>query len=199
MTPHEAAAELDALVAGIDATLNSETADRQYQLEDTHTRLAVLARQLRATAATPGHLAAETPRQLVDGLTGLLDGPHADEHTTGAAWLASEAIRYLNYATGSHADQGLTYPATVYTITGSLAEATGRLPQLCGQLTRWLDSECTAGHLADDHGGPVAPLTDRTRHHLDQAARHASALGAALSAAQSAVASVHGTRTGARS
>jgi len=199
MTPREAAAELDAILAGINATLDSETSDRQYQLEDTESRLTALARQLRATAEAPGHPAAAAPRQLVDGLTSRLDGPHADEHTTGAAWLASEAIRYLNYATGSHAGQGLTYPATIYTITGALAEAAGRLPQLLGQLTGWLDGECATGRLGDDHGGPVAPLTDRARYHLDQAARHAAALGQALAAAQSALASVHGRGTGARS
>lgn len=55
-----------------------------------------------------------TPDQLADQLTGRLDGPHADEHTTGAARLAAEAVRFLNYATGFHAPEGLTYPATVY-------------------------------------------------------------------------------------
>jgi hypothetical protein len=139
-----------------------------------------------------------TPGQLTDRLTAGLDGPHADEHTTGAAWLASEAVRFLNYATGSHANTGLTYPATVYTITGALTEAAGRLPQLFGQLTAWLDRECAAGRLGDDCGGPVAPLTDRARYHLDQAARHAAALGDALAEAQSALATVHGTPGGAR-
>jgi hypothetical protein len=198
MTPREAATELDAILADIAATFKRD-GDRQYQLEDTESRLAALAGRLRATADTPGHPAAAAPRQLVDGLDGRLNGPHADEHTTGAAWLASEAIRYLNYATGSHAGQGLTYPATVYTITGSLAEAAGRLPQLFGQLTGWLDGECATGRLGDDHGGPVAPLTDRARHHLDQAARHAAALGQELAAAQTALATVHGRRTGAGS
>jgi hypothetical protein len=131
-----------------------------------------------------------TPDQLADQLTAALDGPHADERTAGTAWLAAEAVRFLNYATGSHAEQGLTYPATVYTVTGALSQAAGRLPQLCGQLARWLDAEHAAGRLADDHGGPVCVLTDRARGHLDQAARHADALSRALADVQSAIATV---------
>ncbi|HEY3957980.1 MAG TPA: hypothetical protein VGM53_31840 [Streptosporangiaceae bacterium] len=140
-----------------------------------------------------------TPGQLADQLTAGLDGPHADEHTTAAAGLASEAIRFLNYATGPHSDAGLTRPATVYRVTSSLAEAAGRLPQMFAQFTGWLDAECAAGRLGDDHGGPVTVLTDRARCHLDQAARHAAALSDALAAAQSALATVHGTPEGARS
>lgn len=137
-----------------------------------------------------------TPARLTDALTVRLDGPHADEHTTATGWLASEAIRYLNYATGPHASAGLSYPGTVYSLTGSLAEAAGRLPQLCGQLAAWLDAEQVAGRLADDHGGPAAVLTDRARFHLDAAARHAAALGLALADVQSAIASAHQTAGG---
>jgi hypothetical protein len=132
-----------------------------------------------------------TPDQLAGRLTARLDGPHADEHTAGAAELAAEAIRYLNHATGTHAGQGVTYPATVYTVTGELARAVFGLPQVCGQLARWLDTEHAAGRLADDHGGPVAVLIDRARCRLDQAAGLAAALAEALSAAQSCLATVH--------
>jgi len=143
-----------------------------------------------------------TPRlstaELADRLTAGLDGPHADEDTAGAAHLAAEAIRFLNYATGSHAGEGLTYPATIYDIAGSLSRAAGLLPQLCGQLAAWLDAERAAGHLADDHGGPVCVLADRARHHLDEAARHAAALGRALADVQSALATVNGVSGGER-
>lgn len=198
MTPQEAAAELDAILTEINTSLDSEHADRQYQLEATESQLADLAHQLHASVDRPGRPAALTPGQLADALTAGLDGPHADEHTTGAAGLAAEAVRFLNYATGPHAGQGLTYPATVYSTAGYLAVAAERLPQLFGQLTGWLDGECTAGRLGDDHGGPVAPLTDRARYHLDQAARHATALSEALAAVQSALATVHTKRTEAR-
>jgi hypothetical protein len=139
-----------------------------------------------------------TPAQLAAELAAGLDGPHADEDTTGAAWLAAEAVRFLNYATGSHAGQGLIFPATVYSVTGNLAEAAERLPQLFGQLTRWLDAEHAAARLGDDHGGPVGPLTDRARFHLDHAAYHAVTLSEELAAAQSALATVHAKRTEAR-
>ena len=41
-----------------------------------------------------------TPDQLTSTLTARLHGPHDDEMTAGAARLAAEAIRFLNYATG---------------------------------------------------------------------------------------------------
>lgn len=139
------------------------------------------------------------PARLACALAAWLDGPHTNRDTAAAAGLASEAIRFLNYATGPHARTGLTQPATAYRITGSLAEAAARLPQLFGHLTGWLDAECAAGRLGDDHGGPVTVLTDRARHHIEQAARHADALSDALNDAQSALATVHGTPKGAGS
>src|SRR5690348_14047344 len=95
-----------------------------------------------------------TPDRLRVELTRRLDGPHADEHTTAAADLAAEAVRFLNYATGSHSSAGLCYPATVYAVAANLAEAAHRMPQLCDQLTRWLQAELAAGHLACDDGTP---------------------------------------------
>jgi hypothetical protein len=198
MTPAQLAAELETIVAAINTTLDSETADRQYALEATETRLAGLAaRLLAATGDTPA--AALAPGQLADRLTAGLNGPYTDDDTTGAAGLAAEAVRFLNYATGLHAGQGLTKPAAVYSVTGNLAVAAERMPQLFGQLTRWLDAEHAAARLGDDHGGPVGPLADRARFHLDHAAWHASALSEELAATQVALATVHGKRTEATS
>jgi hypothetical protein len=194
MTSATIAAELELILTGIADTLYSETASRQSRLEDVETRLADVTTRLRSADCTPPVAEAMTPGQLADRLTARLDGPHADEDTTGAAHLAAETIRFLNYATGSHAGQGLTYPATVYAITGSLSRTAALLPQLCGQLACWLDAEHAAGRLGDDRGGPVAVLTDRARHDLDQAARFADALARALAQTQSAVATVHSTR-----
>ena len=192
MTSATIAAELELILTGIVGTLSSETASRQARLEDVETRLADLAARLRRTEdCSSAGADAMTISQLADRLTAQLDGPHADEDTTATADLATETVRFLNYATGSHAGQGLTYPATVYAITGSLSRTAALLPQLCGQLAGWLDAEHAAGRLGDDRGGPVAVLTDRARHDLDEAARHADALARALSAAQSAVATVH--------
>ena len=134
-----------------------------------------------------------TPDQLVNELLRGLDGPHADEHTSAAASLTAESVRYLNYATGAHAGDGLTDPATVCRIAGELAETAARLPQVCGQLTAWLEAEHAAGRLADDYGFPVASLVGHARDDLEAAAHRARELGGALTLAQSAIANVHAT------
>jgi len=132
-----------------------------------------------------------TPDRLAVELTRRLDGPHADEHTTGAADLAAEAVRFLNYATGSHSGDGLRYPATVYTIAADLSLAAGRMPQLFGQLTGWLDTELAAGHLGvDDGSDPAAPVAEATAG-LAEAAALADRLSRALAAVQSALGSVN--------
>jgi len=132
-----------------------------------------------------------TPDQLGTELTRRLDGPHADEHTTAAGHLAAEAVRFLNYATGSHAPDGLTYPATVYTVTADLSLAAGRMPQLLGQLTRWLDTELAAGHLGvDDRSDPAGPVHEATAG-MRRAAALAERLGRVLADVQSALGSVN--------
>ncbi len=132
-----------------------------------------------------------SPDRLATELTRRLDGPHADEHTAGTARLAAEAVRFLNYATGHHAGQGLTYPATAYTVTGQLAGAAYGLPQTCRQLAAWLDAEHAAGRLADDHRRPVGELTTTARSYLAEAAQLADSLGRALSEAQSAISGLY--------
>jgi hypothetical protein len=132
-----------------------------------------------------------SPDQLASQLTVRLSGPHADQHTAAAAHLAAEAARFLNYATGPYAAKGLTEPSTVDRITGNLAEAAHRLPQLCDQLGDYLAREYAAGHLADDYGRLPHTVIGRARHDLDTAARLAHDLGKALAAAQSAVSGLH--------
>jgi hypothetical protein len=134
-----------------------------------------------------------TPAQLTGQLTAALNGPHADAHTAAAAQLTAEAARFLNYATGPHAAEGLTDPATVDRITGNLAEAAQRLPQLFGQLGDYLAHEYAAGHLADDYGRLPYIVISQARHDLDTAARLAHDLSKALAAAQSAVTGLHNT------
>ena len=138
-----------------------------------------------------------TPDRLRVELTRRLDGPHADEHTGAAADLAAESVRFLNYATGSHSGAGLRYPATVYTVTANLAEAAHRMPQLCDQLTRWLQTELAAGHLASDDRTPPEVAVGVAAGRLAEAARLAGLLGDELMAAQSAVSGLNG-RGGAR-
>ena len=109
-----------------------------------------------------------TPDQLTESLTAQLHGPHSDETTAGAARLAAEAIRFLNYATMPHSG-GLTEPATVPALAGELSTTVYRLPQLFSQLADWLNEAMAAGQLADDYGRPVYRLTDEARLLLSKA------------------------------
>ena len=98
-----------------------------------------------------------TPNRLARELTARLDGPHADEHTAGTADLAAEAVRFLNYATGSHSPAGLVYPATVYRIAADLSSATWRMQQLFDQLGAWLADQDAARLRVN----PIAPVPIR--------------------------------------
>jgi hypothetical protein len=132
-----------------------------------------------------------TPGQMTTGITERLDRTHNDRYTTGAATLVTEALRFLAYATGPRASDGLTEPATAYTVTGELGIAAARLPQLTGQIARWLDRELAAGRLGGDQGRSPADVVARARCYLDAAARHATALQSALSSAQADLGCLH--------
>ena len=138
-----------------------------------------------------------TPDRLAAEITRGLDGPHADEHTVGAAYLAAEAVRFLNYATGYHAAEGLRYPATVYEVAGHLSAAAHRMPQLCDQLTRWLRAEDAAGRLGNDDGTPPGVTVALAAARLRDAALLAGKLGDDLAALQSVISGLH-ARGGAR-
>lgn len=133
-----------------------------------------------------------TAKRLGRELAARLDGPHADEHTTGAADLAAEAVRYLNYATGSHSPEALTFPSTAYGIATDLSIAARRMPQLFDQLARWLADQLTAGMLGADLGADPAEAVAAARLHLLEAAGHAARLAADLTAVQNDLAAVNG-------
>jgi hypothetical protein len=133
-----------------------------------------------------------TPKQLSAELEGGLDGPHADEHTVWAADLAAEAIRFLNYATGSHSPEGLTGPATVYTLAADLSSAAWRMRQLFAQLGGWLAAEEAAGRLGTDDGSPVADTVDAARMNLSNASTAANRLSACLAALQNSISGLNG-------
>lgn len=124
-----------------------------------------------------------TPGEFADELPGRLHGPHDDANTIGSARLAGELIRFLNYATRPHAG-GLTEPAAIYLLTGELAAAMCRLPQLFSQLADWLTEEMSNGRLEDDAGRPVDRLTDDACAALNQAMSRAHDLGRDLMDAQ---------------
>lgn len=135
-----------------------------------------------------------SPRRLAVELDAGLDGPHADEHTVGAADLAAEAVRFLNYATGSHAgpDGGLTWPSTVYSVTAGLSQMAERMPQLFTQMSLWLVTETAEGRVGmDDRSDPTPAIAD-ARTHLNAAKYAALKLMTELSAAQNALAAVNG-------
>lgn len=133
-----------------------------------------------------------TPRELSDTLEARLDGPHADEHTAATAYLAAEAVRYLNYATGSHSAQGLEWPATAYSVAGGLSSAASRMPQLFEQLGARLSGQDADGLLSTDDGGPVAEVIAAATLRLEEAARLASRLGYELASLQTVLSGLNG-------
>lgn len=133
-----------------------------------------------------------TPNRLTRELDARLDGPHADEHTAGAASLAAECIRFLNYATGSHRAAGLEFPSTVYEVAADLKLAAERMPQLLAQLDQWLADQQLAGHLGMDDGSPTYDALARAGVSLTIAASHARALADRLGEVQNALAAVNG-------
>jgi hypothetical protein len=133
-----------------------------------------------------------TPKRLAVELDRRLDGPHDDEHTAAAADLAAECVRFLNYATGSHAPAGLVYPSTVYLIAADLSSATHRMVQLFGQLADWLAREEAAGMLDTDDGRPAADVVGVARIRLADAAAYANTLSDQLSALQNGISGLNG-------
>jgi hypothetical protein len=133
-----------------------------------------------------------TPKQLTDEIQRRLDGPHDDEHTHAAADLAAECIRFLNYATGSHAPAGLVYPSTVYLIAADLSSAAHRMVQLFDQLANWLEREAADGMLGTDDGTPAADVVAAACGHLAVAAWTAQQMSARLSALQNDINGLNG-------
>lgn len=82
--------------------------------------------------------------------------------------LAAEAIWSLNHLTMPGRD--LQYPADVYKIVGSLRTTAQHLPQLFGQLAKFLIAEANAGRIGHDSGESGAPREGRpaTKDHPHQ-------------------------------
>jgi hypothetical protein len=133
-----------------------------------------------------------TPKRLVRELDARLDGPHAAEHTTAAATLAAEAIRYLNYATGSHRDAGLEYPGDAYCVAASLSRALCCMPQALDQLGDWLRTQAAAGLLGTDDGTDPAEGVEQAYALLSAAGGYAAEAGRLLDATMNALATVNG-------
>jgi hypothetical protein len=137
-----------------------------------------------------------TPKRLTRELTARLDGPHDDEHTAATADLCAEAVRFLNYATGSHAPAGLVYPSTVYLIAADLSSAAYRMVQLFGQLDGWLARQDEAGLLGTDDGAPSAGVVAAASVNLASATTAARQLSGCLDALQNSIATLNGRGPG---
>jgi hypothetical protein len=133
-----------------------------------------------------------TPARLARELTAQLDGPHADGHTAAASLLCAETVRFLNYATGRHATDGLACPSTVYVVAADLSSAAYRMIQLSGQLGTWLAAELAAGRLGTGDGSPPGAAVAAAAVNLASAATAARHLSAHLSGLQNAVSGLHG-------
>jgi hypothetical protein len=107
---------------------------------------------------------------------------------------AAEAIRSLNHATFPGTEStpgGLAWPSDAYDVVASLGLLAARLPQLLGQLDRFLTGEVDAGRVVvagGDYAGDPQAAAAVASHWLDHARINAAALHHALDAAQQAVA-----------
>ena len=118
-----------------------------------------------------------------------LDRATSDDTIT-LARTAAEAIRGLNWLTGSEA--GLGQPSAAYDVIGALALAASRLGQAFTQITRWLDQALAAGRLGHDLGEDPAEAIDATGIFLGDASMSAAALAQDLNQAQQQLARING-------
>lgn len=116
----------------------------------------------------------------------MAEGPG---QTLALARTAAEAIRSLNHATLG-AD-GLGQPADAYAVLGELSLAASRLPQLLGQVGRWLAAALAAGRLGCDNGTDPAAAISGAWLFIGGARASAAALSENLSQAQQQLSAVH--------
>jgi hypothetical protein len=117
-------------------------------------------------------------------------GEHSPEYTLQVAGAISEAVRVLNYATGTYATESLAYPSTASSVVGLLRGGVGGLDQLFSQLGSFLTRLQEEGRL-EVRTGEFAGHSDRAviavQAELDQAAAAADALYQALEGTQNAM------------
>jgi hypothetical protein len=114
------------------------------------------------------------------------DGPHSPERTAGLGDLFDQCSRAITYATMSD-KHGLEYPSDAYRLVADLYSATGRLPQLCAQLTAFLAAQKDSGALYEARGADVSEQVAKAAYHLGLAHGAARDLTRALQDAQSAM------------
>ena len=112
------------------------------------------------------------------------------QETLALARTAAGAVRSLNHATLG--GDGLAQPADAYQLIGELSLAAAGLPQLLGQVGRWLAAALAAGRLGcDDATDPAAEVSGAWLF-LSGARASAAALAHDLDPAQRQIAAVHG-------
>ena len=103
---------------------------------------------------------------------------------------AAEAVRSLNHATLG--GDGLEQPADAYAVLGELSLTASRLPQLLGQVGRWLAAALAAGRLGCDDGTDPAAAVSGAWLFISDARASAAALARDLDHAQQQLAAVNG-------
>jgi hypothetical protein len=112
------------------------------------------------------------------------------DETLALARTAAEAIRSLNHATLG--GDGLGQPAGACAVLGELSLAASRLPQLLGQVGRWLAAALAAGRLGCDDGTDPAGAVSGAWLFLSDARGSAAALARDLDQARQQLAPVNG-------
>ena len=124
-----------------------------------------------------------------------LDGPHDPALTQAAADQIAERVKFLVYATLGGAP-GLGDPADADRLISALYTATGRMPQLFDQVTRFANRLAATGRLRDDENRSANGQVARASYHLDEARGHAAKLTGALQAAQNVFSALSVTEDG---
>lgn len=114
------------------------------------------------------------------------DGPHSPERTAEAGQLLDDCSRFLCYAT-MREKRGLEYPADAYRLIADIYTATGRLPQACDQIGRFLKAQAARSGVYEARGRDPREQAALAATRLAEAAAAARALTAALQAAQTAI------------
>ena len=128
----------------------------------------------------------------MDDFRQVVNLEHAtSDDTVRMARTAAEAVRGLNWLTGH--DAGLAQPSVAYDITGALALAASRLPQLLTQIERWLGRALAAGQLGHDLGEDPAAAIGAATVFLGDARLSADALAGDLNQAQQYLALINGS------
>jgi hypothetical protein len=119
----------------------------------------------------------------------MSDSPQA-AGPAALARAAAEAVRALNHA--ALGGDGLGQPADAYEVLGELSLTASRLPQLLGQVGRWLAAALAAGRLGCDDGTDPAAAVSGAWLFIAGARASAAALARDLELAQQQLAAVNG-------